>query len=113
MVAARGAAPGNGEVWLVQLDPAVGSEIQKTRPALVISPDEMNQHLRTAVVAPLTSGSHPAGFRIPVEFQRKRGLILLDQIRTLDRARFVKRMGAVQPETRIQVLQTLQAMFAP
>ncbi|MDP3858961.1 MAG: type II toxin-antitoxin system PemK/MazF family toxin [Stagnimonas sp.] len=112
MVVARG-GPRDGEVWLVQLDPTVGGEIQKTRPALVISPDEMNEHLRTVIVAPLTSGSHPAGFRVPVEFQRKKGLILLDQIRTLDRARFIKRMGALKPETRIQTLKTLQAMFAP
>ena len=96
----------------MQLDPTVGREIQKTRPALVISPDEMNEHLRTVIVAPLTSGSHPAGFRIPVEFQRQRGLILLDQIRTLDRVRFIKRMGALKPETRLQTLKTLQAMFA-
>ena len=109
---AKAAGPRNGEVWLVQLDPTVGGEIQKTRPALVISPDEMNEHLRTVIVAPLTSGSHPAAFRISVEFQRKRGLILLDQVRTVDRLRLIKRMGVLKPETRLQTLRTLQAMFA-
>ena len=79
-----------GEIWLAQLDPTVGSEIQKTRPCVVISPDEMNAHLRTVVVAPMTTRSRPAHFRIPLTFQGKPGLIVLDQIRTLDRARLVK-----------------------
>ena len=102
-----------GEIWLAQLDPTVGREIQKTRPCVVISPQEMNEHLQTVIVAPMTTGSRPAGFRVPVGFQGKQGLIVLDQIRTLDRVRLVKRMGALRAPTLMATLQTLQAMFAP
>jgi mRNA interferase MazF len=102
-----------GEIWLAQLDPTVGSEIRKTRPCVIVSPVEMNEFLRTMVVAPMTTGSKPAGFRIPVTFQGKQGLIVLDQIRTLDRARLVKRLGTLRPSTLAATLQTLQAMFAP
>ncbi len=102
-----------GEIWLVRLDPVIGSEIQKTRPCVVISPDEMNAHLRTVIVAPMTTGSRPAHFRIAVAFQKKHGLILLDQIRTLDRARLVTRLGALRPATLTSTLRTLQDMFAP
>lgn len=102
-----------GEIWLAALDPTVGSEIQKTRPCVVISPNEMNDHLRTVIVAPMTTGSHPARFRIPVTFQGKQGLIVLDQIRSVDLLRLVKRMGALRAPTLTTTLQTLQAMFAP
>ena len=102
-----------GEIWLAQLDPTIGSEIQKTRPCVVVSPDDMNAHLRTVIVAPMTTGSHPAGFRIPLTFQGKQGLIVLDQLRTLDKVRLVKRLGALRPVTLALTLQTLQAMFAP
>lgn len=102
----------NGEIWLAQLDPTVGSEIQKTRPCVVVSPDEMNEHLRTVIVAPMTTGSRPAGFRVSVSFEGKQGLIVLDQIRTLDRQRLVKRLGRLRPTTLATTLQTLQAMFA-
>jgi mRNA interferase MazF len=102
-----------GEIWLAQLDPSVGSEIQKTRPCVVISPDDMNAHLRTVIVAPMTTGSRPAGFRIPLRFQGKQGLILLDQIRTLDGLRLIKRVGALRPQTLDATLRTLQSMFAP
>jgi mRNA interferase MazF len=102
-----------GDIWLAQLDPTLGSEIQKTRPCVVISPPEMNDHLRTVIVAPMTTGSRPAHFRIPLTFQGQQGLIVLDQIRTLDRARLVKRLGALRPVTLASTLQTLQAMFAP
>ena len=102
-----------GDIWLAQLDPAVGSEIQKTRPCVVVSPDEMNAHLRTGIVAPMTPGSRPAGFRVPLTCQGQAGLILLDQVRTLDRARLVKRLGALRPATLALTRQTLQAMFAP
>ncbi len=101
-----------GEVWLAQLDPTVGSEIKKTRPCVVVSPDEMNLHLRTVIVAPMTTGSRPAGFRISLTFQGKQGLIVLDQVRALDKLRLVKRLGVLRPTTTAQVLQTLQAMFA-
>ncbi len=102
-----------GDIWLAQLDPTVGSEIQKTRPCVVVSPDEMNDHLRTVIVAPMTTGSRPAAFRVGLTFQGKQGLIVLDQIRTLDRSRMVKRLGALRPQTLAAALQTLQSMFAP
>ena len=105
--------PRRGEIWLAALDPTLGSEIQKTRPYVVVSPPEMNEHLRTMVVAPVTTGSRPAPFRIPITFQRKRGLILLDQLRTLDRQRLVKRLGVANAATLTSVLDGLQAMFAP
>jgi mRNA interferase MazF len=102
-----------GEVWLAQINPTVGREIQKPRPFVVISPNEMNEFLRTVIVAPMTTGSKPAAFRIPVTFQGKQGFVLLDQIRTLDRSRLTKRLGEFESTTLIQTLQTLQAMFAP
>ena len=102
-----------GEIWLAQLDPTVGSEIHKTRPCVVISPSEMNDHLSTVIVAPMTTGSRSAAFRIPVGFQGKQGLILIDQIRTLDRTRLVKRLGALRSTTLSSALKILQAMFAP
>lgn len=98
-----------GQIWLA----TVGGEIQKTRPCVVVSPAEMNEHLRTVIVAPMTTGSRPAGFRVPLTFQGRTGLIVLDQIRTLDRVRLVKRLGALRPPTLAVTLQTLQAMFAP
>lgn len=105
--------PRRGEIWLAALDPTLGSEIQKTRPCVVVSPGEMNEHLRTVVVAPMTTGSRPAPFRVPIVFQRRSGLILLDQLRTLDRQRLARRLGAVKPATLAAVLDALQAMFAP
>ena len=105
-------APQRGEIWLAALDPTIGSEIQKTRPCVVVSPPEMNQHLRTLIVAPMTTGSRPAPFRVPISFQRKNGLILLDQLRTLDRQRLVQRLGTVKAPTLEQVLTQLQATFA-
>jgi len=102
-----------GDIWLATLDPTIGGEIQKTRPCVVVSPAEMNDHLRTVIVVPMTTGSRPAGFRVPLTFQGKAGLIVLDQIRTLDRVRLVKRLGALRPPTLALTLQTLQAMFAP
>ncbi|MEY4756521.1 MAG: hypothetical protein RJA34_1419 [Pseudomonadota bacterium] len=102
-----------GEVWLVNLDPTLGSEIQKTRPCVVISPPEMHNHLRTVIVAPMTTGARPAAFRTPLTFQGKDGLALLDQIRTVDKVRLTKRMGAVDADTLERILTTLQAIFAP
>lgn len=102
-----------GEIWLAQLDPTVGSEIQKTRPCVVVSPDDMNLHLRTVIVAPMTTGSRSARFRIVVTFQGKQGVILLDQLRTLDGLRLVKRLGTLRSQTLGLTLQTLQSMFAP
>lgn len=102
-----------GEIWLVALDPTVGSELKKTRPCIVVSPPEMHDHLRTAIVAPMTTGSRAAPFRIPVTFRRKRGLILLDQTRALDKARLVRRLGAIGDDTLTLTLATLQEIFAP
>lgn len=101
-----------GEIWLAALDPTIGSEIQKTRPCLVVSPDELNDHLRTAIVAPLTTESRPAPFRVAVTFKGKSGLILPDQMRTIDRARLVKRMGRIDAQTLRAVLDVLAEMFA-
>jgi len=102
-----------GEVWLANLDPTVGSEIQKTRPCVVISPAEMHDYLRTVIVAPMTTGSRAAGFRIPITFRGKSGLILLDQIRTLDKSRLAKKVGAIHGATLEKTLRTLQAVFEP
>jgi len=101
-----------GEIWLVALDPTVGSEIKKSRPCVIISPPELNEHLRTVIVAPMTSKSVPAPFRVPVTHAAKKGLIVLDQIRTVDKIRLVKRVGAVNTKTLFNVLNTLQEVFA-
>ena len=101
-----------GEIWLASLDPTVGSEIRKTRPCVVLSPPEMNDHLRTVIVAPMTTGRRPAPFRIPVSFEGKRGLILLDQVRTLDRIRLAHRLGTVSGATLSSTLSVLQLVFA-
>jgi mRNA interferase MazF len=100
-----------GEVWLAALDPTVGSEIQKTRPCLIVSPDELNAHLRTAIVAPMTTGSRPAPFRISVKFKGKAGLILPDQMRTVDKSRLVKRLGKIDAATLSMVITVLGKMF--
>jgi len=100
-----------GEVWLVALDPTAGSEIQKTRPCVVVSPPELNEYLRTVIVAPMTTGSRPAPFRVQLTFARKRGLILLDQIRTVDKERLVKKMGAISDSALASALSTLQEIF--
>jgi mRNA interferase MazF len=101
-----------GEIWLAALDPAVDSEIQKTRPCVIISPAEMHDYLKTVIVAPMTTGSKAAPYRIPVTFQRKKGLILLDQIRTLDKTRLVKKMGMTTSKTLSGTLDVLQDVFA-
>ena len=101
-----------GEVWLVALDPTVGGEIQKTRPCLVVSPDELNAHRRVVLVAPMTTGSRPARFRTAVTFHGKQGLILPDQIRTVDEDRLIRRLGRVDANTARAVLKILRAMFA-
>jgi mRNA interferase MazF len=100
-----------GEIWLAALDSTVGSEIQKTRPCLIVSPPEMHDHLRTAIVAPLTTGSRPAGFRVALTFKGKRGLMLLDQIRTIDKQRLVKRLGKASESTLAAILAGLREVF--
>ena len=94
------------------LDPTVGSEIHKTRPCVIISPPEMHDYLRTVIVAPMTTGARPAPYRIAVTFQGKRGLVLLDQLRTLDKVRLVKRLGSISSQALALTLKTLQRVFA-
>lgn len=101
-----------GEIWLINLDPTIGSEIRKARPCVIVSPAELNQHLRTVIVAPMTSKGLGAPFRIPVTHAGTKGLILLDQIRTVDKERLAQRLGAVSPKTLSTVLSTLQEVFA-
>ena len=101
-----------GEIWLVNLDPTVGSEIKKSRPCVVISPPEMHDYLRTAIIAPMTTKSQTAPFRIAITHAGKKGLILLDQIRAVDKSRLVKKMGMVSAKTLTSTLDTLQAAFA-
>ena len=114
MVTTRSTRPRvmRGDVWLCALDPTVGSEIQKTRPCVIVSPDELNASLATVIVAPMASGSRPARFRVAVRFQGTDGLILPDQLRAIDRARLVKRLVRVEPATLAGVLRVLGEMFA-
>jgi mRNA interferase MazF len=111
-VAVEHVVAARGEVYLVQLDPTRGSEIRKTRPCLVVSPDELNHHLRTAIVAPMTSGGHAYPWRVRCRFQRQAGFVAIDQLRTVDTERLVRRLGKVTPNTLAVVLATLQEMFA-
>jgi len=101
------------EIYFVRLDPTEGREIRKTRPCLVISPDEMNRHIDTVIVAPMTTKSRLYPTRVPVRFRRKTGQVVLDQIRTVDRSRLVKRLGAVDQTTADHVLALLAELFAP
>ena len=101
------------EVYLVNLDPAIGSEIQKTRPCLIISPDVMNRFIRTVIVAPMTSKGTAYPTRVACRFQGKNGQIVLDQIRTVDKARLVRRLGKVDKQTQTNVLSVLSEIFAP
>ena len=101
-----------GEIWLINLDPTIGSEIKNTRPCIVVSPQELNDHLRTVIIAPITSKGRAAGFRVPITHDGKKGLILLDQIRAVDKARLVKKVGKVNPKTFSTSLNVLQEAFA-
>lgn len=101
-----------GDIYLVCLDPTMGSEIRKTRPCVIISPSEIHDHLRTALIAPMTTGARPTPFRIAVNFQQKQGLIVLDQIRAVDKVRLVKHIGSIDRSTLAEVLAVLQEMFA-
>ncbi len=105
-------APTRGDIFLINLDPTVGREIKKTRPCVIVSPDELNAHLSTFLIAPLTTGKHACPFRIGCRFQKKDGYIVLDQIRTIDQRRLVKKLGRITPVTTTKVLDTLQEMFA-
>jgi mRNA interferase MazF len=100
------------DVCLIQLDPTIGSEIKKTRPCLVISPDEMNRWIKTLIVAPMTTKGQPYPTRVTCDFQGKQGQIVLDQIRTIDRSRVVRKLGRIPPPTQREVLAILTEMFA-
>lgn len=102
-----------GEVYLVALNPTRGREIQKTRPCVVVSPDELNAHLGTFIVAPLTTGTHPYPFRLQCRFGGKTGFLVLDQVRAVDGERLVRRLGRLSPEALGRALTGLQEMFAP
>ena len=104
--------PRRGDVFLVQLNPTRGREIRKTRPCVVVSPDELNAALTTFIVAPLTIGSHPYPFRVPGRVVEKDGHVVLDQVRTVDRARLTKRIGRISEPTLRKVLGVLRQMFA-
>jgi len=108
------ARPGlaRGEVYLVGLDPAQGSEIRKTRPCLVVSPDELNRHLRTVIVAPMTTAGRAYPWRVRCRFQNRSGFVALDQIRTVDGERLLKRLGRLSPGTIREVQRLLQELFA-
>ena len=101
------------DIYLVNLDPTVGHEIKKTRPCLIISPDEMNRHIGTVIIAPLTTKGRNYPTRIPITFQRKKGQIVLDQIRTIDKSRLVTKLGRISKETAHNVLEILAEIFAP
>ncbi len=101
------------DVFLVNLDPTVGSEIRKSRPCVVVSPDEMNRHVRAVVVAPMTGAGCPYPSRVPVRFAGKDGLVVVDQLRTVDKARLVRRLGALQAREAAAVLDVLREFFAP
>ncbi len=101
-----------GEIWLVNLNPTIGSEIKKTRPCVIVSPQDLNDHLRTVMIAPMTSKGRAAGFRVPISHDGKKGLILLDQIRAVDKARLIKKIGMASAKTLHASLGVLQETFA-
>ena len=103
--------PSRGEVYLVELDPTRGSEIRKTRQCVIVSPDELNHHLRTAIVAPMTTGGQAYPFRPPCRFGGKTGRVALDQLRTVDRERLRKRVGTLSPTNLASVFAVLNEMF--
>ena len=100
------------DVYLVNLDPTIGKEIKKTRPALLISPDEMNDNISTVIIAPMTTKGRPYPSRASCRFQGKDGQIILDQICTVDKVRLIKRLGSIDKRTGNKVLSILQEMFS-
>lgn len=100
------------DVFLINLDPTIGSEIQKTRPCVVISPDEMNRHIATVIIAPMTTKGKPYPTRLACKFQSQDGQIVLDQIRTVDKTRLVKRLGEISSDEQTAVIDTLAKLFA-
>ncbi len=103
--------PKRGDVYLISLDPTRGKEIQKTRPCLIVSPDELNEHLSTCIVAPMTTGGHHYPFRLSCRFQGKKGYVVLDQLRTVDHDRLIRNLGCLHHTVLSSVLNTLQEMF--
>jgi mRNA interferase MazF len=101
------------EVYLVTLDPTMGSEIRKTRPCLVISPNEMNNFISTVIVVPMTTKGRPYPTRVECKFQGKQGQVVIDQIRTVDKSRLVKKLGKLDNSTSLKVLAVLAELFAP
>lgn len=101
-----------GEIWLINLNPTIGSEIKKIRPCIVVSPEELNDHLRTVIVAPMTTKGRSTGFRVPITHDGKKGLILLDQIRSVDKVRLVKKIGKSNPKSLSASLAVLQEAFS-
>lgn len=106
------AAPRRGDVFLVALEPTIGTEIRKTRPCLVVSPDELNRHLGTAIVAPMTTGGHPYPFRVACRFRKREGFVVLDQLRAVDAQRLVRRLGRLNSAAVSASLTVLNEMFA-
>ena len=111
-MAVAGAAISRGQVYLVRLDSALGSEIKKTRPCVVVSPDELNEHLRTVIVAPMTTGGRAYPWRPRCRFQGRAGFVALDQLRTVDVERLAKPLGELEAATVVTVLERLQDLFA-
>lgn len=106
------AIPQRFEIWLINLDPTIGSEIRKTRPCLIVSPKEMNNHLATLIIAPLTSTLKGWPMRVATTFEGQKGEVALDQIRTIDRHRLIKRLGVLTPRTSQKISEKLVEMFA-
>ena len=102
---------GRGHVYLVRLDPTQGREIRKTRPCVIVSPDELNQHLRTVIIAPMTTGGRAYPWRPRYRFQGRAGFVALDQLRTVDAERLLKSLGPLDSQTVLAMLRTLQEMF--
>ena len=100
------------DVYLVNLDPTLGSEIQKTRPCLVISPDEMNRNIRTVIIAPMTSAQKEYPTRVSCTFRKKQGQIVLDQVRTVDKIRLIQKLGTIDSKAQLDVISILQRLFA-
>ncbi len=100
------------DVYLINLDPTVGAEIQKIRPCLIVSPDEMNRHILTVIIAPMTTAGKEYPTRVSCKLKQKKGQIVLDQIRTIDKTRLVKKLGSINPETQLEVISVLQRLFA-
>ena len=106
------AAVRRGDVFLIALDPTVGREIKKTRPCVVLSPDELNKHLRTVLVAPMTTGGHPYPFRVACRFHKRDGFVVLDQVRAVDSHRLVRKLGRLSSHAMTSSLSILREMFS-